>query len=77
MSSTRPIDKYCNLSMLVMYRKHHIAQLSIEEFHVPFDGTLDPRQPLGDLLVSDAMGSAGRNICCLGNVAKTCDKVNY
>jgi hypothetical protein len=25
-----------------MYRKHHNGQLSIEEFHVPFGGTLDP-----------------------------------
>ena len=25
-----------------MYRKHHNRQLSIEEFHVPFGGTLDP-----------------------------------
>jgi len=25
-----------------MYRKHHNGQLSIEEFHVPFCGTLDP-----------------------------------
>jgi IS5 family transposase len=25
-----------------MYRKHHNVQLSIEEFHVPFGGTLDP-----------------------------------
>ena len=24
-----------------MYRKHHNGQLSIEEFHVPFGGTLD------------------------------------
>jgi transposase, IS5 family len=24
-----------------MYRKHHKCQLSIEEFHVPFGGTLD------------------------------------
>jgi hypothetical protein len=28
--------------MLQMYRKHHNGQLSIEEFHVPFGGTLDP-----------------------------------
>jgi transposase, IS5 family len=25
-----------------MYRKHHNGQLSIEEFHGPFGGTLDP-----------------------------------
>ena len=25
-----------------MYRKHHNGQLAIEEFHVPFGGTLDP-----------------------------------
>ena len=25
-----------------MYRKHHNGQLSIEEFHLPFSGTLDP-----------------------------------
>jgi len=25
-----------------MYRKYHNGQLSIEEFHVPFGGTLDP-----------------------------------
>jgi hypothetical protein len=25
-----------------MYRKHHNGQLSIEEIHVPFGGTLDP-----------------------------------
>jgi hypothetical protein len=25
-----------------MYQKHHNGQLSIEEFHVPFGGTLDP-----------------------------------
>jgi hypothetical protein len=25
-----------------MYRKNHNGQLSIEEFHVPFGGTLDP-----------------------------------
>jgi IS5 family transposase len=25
-----------------MYRKHHNGQLSIEDFHVPFGGTLDP-----------------------------------
>jgi IS5 family transposase len=25
-----------------MCRKHHNGQLSIEEFHVPFGGTLDP-----------------------------------
>jgi IS5 family transposase len=25
-----------------MYRKHHNGQLSIEEFHVPFGGRLDP-----------------------------------
>jgi len=25
-----------------MYRKHHNGQLSIEEFYVPFGGTLDP-----------------------------------
>ena len=25
-----------------MYRRHHTGQLSIEEFHVPFGGTLDP-----------------------------------
>jgi len=25
-----------------MYRKHHNGQLSIDEFHVPFGGTLDP-----------------------------------
>jgi len=25
-----------------MYRKHHNGQLSIEEFHAPFGGTLDP-----------------------------------
>jgi len=25
-----------------MYRKHHNGQLSIEEFHVPFGGTLVP-----------------------------------
>jgi IS5 family transposase len=25
-----------------MDRKHHNGQLSIEEFHVPFGGTLDP-----------------------------------
>ena len=25
-----------------MYRNHHNGQLSIEDFHVPFDGTLDP-----------------------------------
>jgi IS5 family transposase len=25
-----------------MYRKHHNGQLSIEEFHVPFGGMLDP-----------------------------------
>jgi len=25
-----------------MYRKHHYGQLSIEEFHVPFGGRLDP-----------------------------------
>ena len=25
-----------------MYRKHHNGQLSIEEFHVPFGGTLAP-----------------------------------
>ena len=25
-----------------MYRKHHNVKLSIEEFHVPFGGTLDP-----------------------------------
>jgi hypothetical protein len=25
-----------------MYRKHHNGQLSIEQFHVPFGGTLDP-----------------------------------
>jgi IS5 family transposase len=25
-----------------MYRKHHNGQLSIEEFHVSFGGTLDP-----------------------------------
>ena len=25
-----------------MYRKHHNGQLSIEEFHLPFGGTLDP-----------------------------------
>ena len=25
-----------------MYRRHHNGQLSIEEFHVPFGGTLDP-----------------------------------
>jgi len=25
-----------------MYRKHHNGQISIEEFHVPFGGTLDP-----------------------------------
>ena len=25
-----------------MYRKHHNGQLSIEKFHVPFGGTLDP-----------------------------------
>ena len=25
-----------------MYRKHHNGQLSFEEFHVPFGGTLDP-----------------------------------
>ena len=25
-----------------MYRKHHNGQLSIENFHVPFGGTLDP-----------------------------------
>jgi IS5 family transposase len=24
-----------------MYRKHHNGQLSIEEFHLPFGGTLD------------------------------------
>ena len=24
-----------------MYRKHHNGQISIEEFHVPFSGTLD------------------------------------
>jgi IS5 family transposase len=25
-----------------MYRKHHSGQLSIEEFHLPFGGMLDP-----------------------------------
>jgi hypothetical protein len=25
-----------------MYRKHHNGQLSIEEFHLPFSGTLGP-----------------------------------
>ena len=25
-----------------MYRRHHTGQLSIEDFHVPFGGTLDP-----------------------------------
>ena len=25
-----------------MYRKHHNGQISIEDFHVPFGGTLDP-----------------------------------
>jgi len=25
-----------------MYRKQHNGQLSIEEFHLPFGGTLDP-----------------------------------
>jgi hypothetical protein len=25
-----------------MYRKHHNGQLSIEAFHLPFGGTLDP-----------------------------------
>jgi IS5 family transposase len=25
-----------------MYRKHHNGQLSIEEFHLPFGGMLDP-----------------------------------
>jgi hypothetical protein len=25
-----------------MYQMHHNGQLSIEEFHVPFGGTLDP-----------------------------------
>jgi hypothetical protein len=25
-----------------MYRKHHNGQVSIEEFHLPFGGTLDP-----------------------------------
>jgi hypothetical protein len=28
--------------MLQMYQKHHNGQLSIEESHVPFGGTLDP-----------------------------------
>jgi hypothetical protein len=27
-----------------MYRTHHNGQLSIEEFHVPFGGTLDPEK---------------------------------
>ena len=25
-----------------MYRQHHNGQLSIEQFHIPFGGTLDP-----------------------------------
>jgi len=28
--------------MLKMHRKNHNGQFSIEEFHVPFGGTLDP-----------------------------------
>jgi hypothetical protein len=36
-----------------MYRKHHNGQLSIEEFHVPFGGTLGPENrwvPLSSLM---------------------------
>jgi hypothetical protein len=36
------IDDCHNCWALQMYRKHHNDQLSIEEFHVPFGGMLDP-----------------------------------
>ena len=33
-----------------MYRRHHNVQLSIEEFHMPFGGTLEPENPTGFFL---------------------------
>ena len=49
-----------------MYRLHHNGQLSIEEFHVPFGGTLDSDNRW--VLFSSLMGClwmALRNICLL------------
>ena len=42
LGSIRAIHDCYNCCKLQMYRKHHNGQLSIEEFHVPFGGTLDP-----------------------------------
>ncbi len=38
-----------------MYRKHHNGQLSIEEFHVPFGGMLDPENRWGPFRHADAI----------------------
>jgi hypothetical protein len=57
-----------------MYRKHHNGQISIEEFHVPFGGTLDPENRwvlFASLVPSDEIEEAGllwvalRNNCLL------------
>ena len=39
---TGAVEDGCNFKTPQMYRKHHNGQLSIEDFHVPFGGTLDP-----------------------------------
>jgi IS5 family transposase len=44
-----------------MHRKHHNGQLSIEEFHLPFSGTLDPEKHwvrFATLMPSDETGEA-------------------
>lgn len=40
---------------------HNDGQLSIEEFHVPFGGMLDP-DPLGAFRLANAIGRAGGTI---------------
>ena len=44
-----------------MYRKHNNGQLSIEEFHLPFSGTLDPENSwvlFATLMPSDEIEAA-------------------
>ena len=38
----RTIHDCYNCLSLQMYRQNHNGQLSIEQFHIPFGGTLDP-----------------------------------
>jgi len=42
LATNKAIDDCYNCQTLQIYRKHHNGQISIEEFHVPFGGTLDP-----------------------------------